>query len=181
MLSEEEQGDEYIPEIPNRSRRMIFVIGVLSLALVPVFQMVTNLPPFLGVLLGLVILWFYTDLLYSKLHMHESQKLRISQLLPNIDLATIFFFLGILMAVGALETSGQLGIMSAFFDKHVHEPYLISFVIGALSSCVDNVALVAATMGMYPIVEQVADLSPSHSSLYRTVVSGPSWLIVPQQ
>ena len=118
------------------------------------------MPPFLGVLLGLVILWFYTDLMYSKLHMHESQKLRISQLLPNIDLATIFFFLGILMAVGALETSGQLGIMSAFLDKHVHEPYLISFVIGALSSCVDNVALVAATMGMYPIVEQVADLSP---------------------
>ena len=64
------------------------------------------------------------------------------------------------MAVGALETSGQLGIMSAFLDKHVHEPYLISFVIGALSSCVDNVALVAATMGMYPIVEQAADLSP---------------------
>ena len=94
MLSEEEQGDEYIPEIPNRSRRMIFVIGVLSLALVPVFQMVTNLPPFLGVLLGLVILWFYTDLMYSKLHMHESQKLRISQLLPNIDLATIFFSWG---------------------------------------------------------------------------------------
>ena len=160
VLSEEEQGDEYIPEIPNRSRRMIFVIGVLSLALVPVFQMVTNLPPFLGVLLGLVILWFYTDLMYSKLHIHEPHKLRISQLLPNIDLATIFFFLGILMAVGALETSGQLGIMSAFLDKHVHEPYLISFAIGALSSCVDNVALVAATMGMYPIVEQVADLSP---------------------
>ena len=160
VLSEEEQGDEYIPEIPNRSRRMIFVIGVLSLALVPVFQMVTNLPPFLGVLLGLVILWFYTDLMYSKLHMHESQKLRISQLLPNIDLATIFFFLGILMAVGALETSGQLGIMSAFLDKHVHEPYLISFVIGVLSSCVDNVALVAATMGMYPIVPDAANLAP---------------------
>mgnify|MGYP000706604689 FL=1 len=94
MLSEEEQGDEYIPEIPNRSRRMIFVIGVLSLALVPVFQMVTNLPPFLGVLLGLVILWFYTDLMYSKLHMHESQKLRISQLLPNIDLVRSSFSWG---------------------------------------------------------------------------------------
>ena len=64
------------------------------------------------------------------------------------------------MAVGALETSGQLGIMSAYLDKHVHEPYLISFVIGALSSCVDNVALVAATMGMYPIVQQTADLAP---------------------
>ena len=160
VMSEEEMADEYAPEIPNHSRRVIFVIGVLSLALVPVFQMVTDLPPFLGVLLGLVVLWFYTDIMYSKLHMHESNKLRISQLLPNIDLATIFFFLGILMAVGALETSGQLGLMSAFLDKHVHEPYLISFVIGILSSCVDNVALVAATMGMYPIVPDAANLAP---------------------
>lgn len=109
VLSEEEQGDEYIPEIPNRSRRMIFVIGVLSLALVPVFQMVTNLPPFLGVLLGLVILWFYTDLMYSKLHMHESQKLRISQLLPNIDLATIFFFLGYLDGRGSVGDLRAVG------------------------------------------------------------------------
>ena len=155
VMSEEEAADEFIPEIPNHSRRVIFVIGVLSLALVPVFQMLTNLPPFLGVLLGLVILWIYTDVMYSRLHVHESEKLRITQLLPNIDLATIFFFLGILMAVGALETSGQLGIMSAYLDKHVHEPYLISFVIGALSSCVDNVA-----MGMYPIVQQTADLAP---------------------
>ena len=160
VMSEEEAADEFIPEIPNHSRRVIFVIGVLSLALVPVFQMLTNLPPFLGVLLGLVILWIYTDVMYSRLHVHESEKLRITQLLPNIDLATIFFFLGILMAVGALETSGQLGIMSAYLDKHVHEPYLISFVIGALSSCVDNVALVAATMGMYPIVQQTADPGP---------------------
>ena len=160
VMSEEEAADAFIPEIPNHSRRVIFVIGVLSLALVPVFQMLTNLPPFLGVLLGLVILWIYTDVMYSRLHVHESEKLRITQLLPNIDLATIFFFLGILMAVGALETSGQLGIMSAYLDKHVHEPYLISFVIGALSSCVDNVALVAATMGMYPIVQQTADLAP---------------------
>lgn len=160
VMSEEEAADEFIPEIPAHSRRVIFVIGVLSLALVPVFQMITNLPPFLGVLLGLVILWFYTDIMYSRMHVHESEKLRISQLLPNIDLATIFFFLGILMAVGALDTSGQLGLMSAYLDKHVHDPYLISFVIGALSSCVDNVALVAATMGMYPIVQQTADITP---------------------
>ena len=135
------------------------MIGVLALALVPVFQMLTDLPPFMGVLLGLVILWFYTDIMYSKLHMHESRKLRISQLLPNVDLATIFFFLGILMSVGALETSGHLALVSGFLDTSVHQPYLISFVIGLLSSCVDNVALVAATMGMYPIVESVPGLS----------------------
>lgn len=151
VMSEEEKGDEYIPEIPDRSRRIILIVGILSMALVPVFQMVTNLPPFLGILLGLVILWFYTDLMYSKLHMHESAKLRISTLLPSIDMVTILFFLGILMAVGALETSGQLGLMSDFLNSHVDNPYLISFVIGVLSSCIDNVALVAATMGMYPL------------------------------
>lgn len=161
VCSEEEKEDEYVPAIPTHSRRVIFIIGILSLALVPVFQILTNLPPFLGVLLGLVILWIYTDIMYSKLHsMPESHKLRISQLLPSIDMTTIFFFLGILMAVGALETSGQLGLMSNFLDKHVHEPYIIAFVIGLLSSGVDNVALVAATMGMYPVVQQAADLAP---------------------
>ena len=172
VMSEEDQPDEYIPEIPARSRRIIFVIGVLSLALVPVFQMVTDLSPFLGVLAGLVILWLYTDLMYSKLHMHESQKLRISRLLPNVDLATIFFFLGILMAVGALETSGQLGMMSSFLDEHVHQPYLISFAIGMMSSFVDNVALVAATMGMYPVVEQAANL-PAYAQYF--VADGGFW------
>ena len=172
VMSEDDQPDEYIPEIPARSRRIIFVIGVLSLALVPVFQMVTDLPPFLGVLAGLVILWLYTDLMYSKLHMHESQKLRISRLLPNVDLATIFFFLGILMAVGALETSGQLGMMSSFLDEHVHQPYLISFAIGMMSSFVDNVALVAATMGMYPVVEQAANL-PAYAQYF--VADGGFW------
>lgn len=161
VLSEKEQPDEYIPEIPNHARKTIFIIGVLSLALVPVFQMLTDLPPFLGVLLGLVVLWFYTDIMYSRLHrMRESQKLRIVNLLPNVDLSTIFFFLGILMSVGALETSGHLGLLSNYLDEHIHQPYLISFIIGVLSSCVDNVALVAATMGMYPVVQQAADLTP---------------------
>ncbi len=157
---EPEQPDEFLPIIPQRSRRIIFGIGILSLVSVPVFQILTGLPPFMGVMLGLVVLWFYTDLMYSKMHnVKESQKLRITQLLSNIDLSTIFFFLGILMAVGALETSGHLGLVSNFLDKQVHEPYLISFIIGILSSCVDNVALVAATMGMYPLTEVTAGMS----------------------
>ncbi len=156
----QEVPDELTPIIPNRSRRIIFWIGILSLVGVPVFQMLTGLPPFMGVMLGLVVLWFYTDLMYSKMHgVKESQKLRITQLLSSIDMSTIFFFLGILMAVGALETSGHLGLVSNFLDKQIHEPYLISFIIGILSSCVDNVALVAATMGMYPLVEAVPGMS----------------------
>ncbi|MDR2499219.1 MAG: sodium:proton antiporter NhaD [Tannerellaceae bacterium] len=151
--------DEFIPTIPAQARITILSIGVLSLALVPVFQNLTNLPPFLGVLFGLAVLWFYTDIMYSRMrHLRESRKMRVITLLPNVDLATIFFFLGILMSVGALETSGHLALMSGFLDKYIHQPYLISFVIGLMSSGVDNVALVAATMGMYPI-QVGADLS----------------------
>lgn len=184
-----EETDEYIPNISIRARRTIFIIGILSLALVPLFQTVTNMPPFLGVLLGLVILWVYTDLMYSrKSDINESGKLRIASLLKNIDLSTIFFFLGILMAVGALETSGQLGMMSHLLNQHVHQPYVISFVIGLMSSVVDNVALVAATMGMYPVAQHAADLSPymQHfvtdggfwTSLTYSAVTGGSILII---
>jgi Na+/H+ antiporter NhaD/arsenite permease-like protein len=149
---DERAVEEFVPTIPPAARKNILLIGVLSLALVPVFQNLTKLPPFLGVLLGLTVLWFYTDIMYSRMrHMRESRKMRVITLLPNVDLATIFFFLGILMSVGALETSGHLPLMSQFLDTHVHQPYLVSFLIGILSSCVDNVALVAATMGMYPI------------------------------
>ncbi|MDH6343944.1 Na+/H+ antiporter NhaD/arsenite permease-like protein [Parabacteroides sp. PFB2-12] len=156
---EEDPEDESVPAIPHHARRTIFWIGILSLALVPVFQIVTGLPPFLGVLTGLTILWIYTDVMYSRLRMREAHKLRISRLLPNVDLATVFFFLGILMSVSALETSGHLALMSGFLDEHIHQPYLISFLIGILSSCVDNVALVAATIGMYPIADVTAELS----------------------
>jgi len=155
----EDLSADKVPSIPQHAQRTIFVIGVLSLALVPVFQIITGLPPFLGVLSGLTILWIYTDIMYSRVRIKEAQKLRIPRLLANVDLATVFFFLGILMAVGALETSGYLAVMSNFLDTHIHQPYLISFLIGLLSSAVDNVALVAATIGMYPIADATTELS----------------------
>ncbi|MDR2968629.1 MAG: sodium:proton antiporter NhaD [Tannerellaceae bacterium] len=148
-----------VPDIPTSAQHAIFIIGILSLVLVPVFQILTGLPPFLGVLAGLTVLWLYTDIMYSRIDLKENKKLRISRLLPSVDLATIFFFLGILMAVGALETSGHLAVMSGFLDTHIHQPYLIGFLIGLLSSGIDNVALVAATIGMYPIADSAAELS----------------------
>jgi len=169
--SEEDMSDD-IPEIPRHAQHTIFVIGILSLVLVPVFQILTGLPPFLGVLAGLTILWLYTDIMYSRIRIKENQKLTISRLLPSVDLATIFFFLGILMAVGALETSGHLAVMSGFLDTHIHQPYLISFLIGLLSSGVDNVALVAATIGMYPIADSMAELSAYTSHF---VTDGGFW------
>jgi Na+/H+ antiporter NhaD/arsenite permease-like protein len=169
---EELAVETFIPPIPVSARKTIFCIGILSIALVPVFQYITGLPPFLGVLTGLAILWTYTDALYAhQRSMQESRKMRVISLLPNVDLATIFFFLGILMSVGALETSGHLGLMSNFLDKHIHQPYLISFVIGLVSSCVDNVALVAATMGMYPL-QAGADL-PAYAQFFAA--NGEFW------
>lgn len=158
VCGEKEIADD-VPEIPRHAQHAIFIIGMLSLVLVPVFQILTGLPPFLGVLAGLTVLWLYTDIMYSRIHIKENQKLRISQLLPSVDLATVFFFLGILMAVGALETSGHLAVMSGFLDTHIHQPYLISFLIGLLSSGIDNVALIAATIGMYPIADPMTELS----------------------
>lgn len=169
--SEDDLSDE-IPEIPRHAQHTIFIIGILSLILVPVFQILTGLPPFLGVLAGLTLLWLYTDIMYSRVRIRENQKLRIARLLPSVDLGTIFFFLGILMAVAALETSGHLALMSGFLDTHIHQPYLISFLIGLLSSCVDNVALVAATIGMYPIADPAAGLTEYASHF---VTDGGFW------
>lgn len=169
--SEKDMADD-VPNIPSHAQHTIFVIGILSLVLVPVFQILTGLPPFLGVLAGLTVLWLYTDLMYSRIDLKENKKLRISQLLPSVDLATVFFFLGILMAVGALETSGHLAVMSGLLDTHIHQPYLIGFLIGLLSSGIDNVALVAATIGMYPIADSAAELSAYASHF---VTDGGFW------
>ncbi|MDO5523525.1 MAG: sodium:proton antiporter NhaD [Bacteroidia bacterium] len=171
--SEIVKEDEYAQHIPVRSRIVIFFIGILSLVMVPLFQAVTHLPAFMCVLIGMVFLWVYTDIMYGKLtEIRDSHKLRISKMLHTVDLATIFFFLGILMSVAALNTGGQLTLFADFLTGHFKEPYAISFIIGAASSLVDNVALVAATMGMYPVVEASAGVT---SYLQFFVADGGFW------
>lgn len=141
-----------LPEISQMSRWVILVLGVGSLAFVPVFNEWTNLPPFMWVMAGIAVLWCYTDLMYGrKKHLNENEKLRVTKILSRIDMSTILFFLGILMSVAALDVSGQLKTVSDFLSAQVDDPLGISFLIGIMSSFVDNVALVAATMGMYPI------------------------------
>ena len=151
--SDVSSDDLYVERIPNKSRIIIFWIGILSLAFVPVFQAITHLPAFMCVLIGLVFLWIYTDLMYGKIdEIRDSDKLRIPKLSRSVDLPTIFFFLGILMSVAALNVGGQLTLFADVLSSNIKEPYAISVISGAISSVVDNVALVAATMGMYPII-----------------------------
>ena len=143
-------------------RRTIFLLGVGGLIFVPIFKSITHLPPFVGILLVLGVLWTVTEVFYSNLPNAEDNvgtMKRVTDMLARIDMSTILFFLGILMAVACLEVIGALhmlgdGLNAVFEGNH----YLVTGIIGVLSSIVDNVPLVAGCMGMYPLAE-VGDLA----------------------
>lgn len=130
----------------------ILICGVAGLLFVPVFKAVTHLPPYMGILLSLGILWLVTELIVRHFKLDGKIEGRISQIVRHIDMSTIMFFLGILMAVAALSQSGILGEMAAWLNENVHEVYIINIIIGILSSIIDNVPLVAACMDMYPVM-----------------------------
>jgi len=129
--------------------KMVFVLGILSLIAVPVFKMVTGLPPFMGMLLAMSFMWVATDMLHAKYS--ERQHLRVLALLPRIDLSSILFFLGILLSVNALETAGILEKLAHLLDQLFPSKAVIATLIGLASAVIDNVPLVAACMGMYDI------------------------------
>lgn len=138
--------------VTERERKAIFFLGIGALVFVPIFKTITHLPPFIGVLFGLGVLWVYTELLYhKKKQIPENEKARINVVLKKVDFTTILFFLGILMAVNALQCAGILRELATFLDESVGNPYIIDIIIGVLSSIVDNVPLVAGSMGMYDI------------------------------
>jgi len=133
-------------------RNLIFYMGVLGLLFVPIFKTITHLPPYVGMLLSLGVLWIVTEIIHrSKKHEQKSQ-LSVIGVLKKVDVPTIFFFLGILLAVAALQSAGQLDIVAAYLNKTFNgDIYIINMIIGLLSSIVDNVPLVAGAMGMYDI------------------------------
>ncbi len=149
-------------ELTVSQRKSIFYLGVGGLVFVPIFKSITHLPPFVGILLVLSVLWTVTEVFYANLKEEEEKgamQKRVTQMLKRIDMSTILFFLGILMAVACLETIGVLtslgkGLDVAFGGNH----YMVTGIIGVLSSIVDNVPLVAGCMGMYP-VQAVGDMA----------------------
>nr|WP_319398109.1 sodium:proton antiporter NhaD [uncultured Carboxylicivirga sp.] len=134
-----------------KERVFMLVVGVLALLSVPVFKTITHLPPFLGMLLGLAVLWIMTDRYLKRREGLDHRKYTVTAVLQAIDMPTVLFFLGILSAVAALQSAGHLDIMANYLDKHVKNIYVINILIGGISSIVDNVPLVAASMGMYNI------------------------------
>ena len=148
-----DQNKETSVHLTLTERNVVFLLGVGALLFVPVFKSLTHLPPYLGVIGGLGILWIITGFMHKRRSESDLNRLSVNNILKRIDTPSILFFLGILMAVNALQTCGQLGMLSISLDKiPLDEPskyYLITTVIGLLSAIVDNVPLVAGAMGMY--------------------------------
>jgi len=139
-------------------RILMLVLGISGLLFVPVFKTVFHLPPYQGMLLSLSVIWLVTELMHAQKPTGIRNRLSVVTILKSVEMPTIFFFLGILSAVAALQSAGQLAILSGFLDDKLGNIFLIDMAIGVLSSVVDNVPLVAGAMGMYP-VENAATIS----------------------
>lgn len=164
--------DELVDILPWRARFIVLGLGIASLMLVPIWQTFFDVPAFMGVIFGLVLVWIYTELMFSahKKRLREASSLRMTALLNNSDLTTIFYFLGILMSVAALIEGGQLLMAAGHVSEAIPNTGILAVLIGVLSAVLDNVALVAAVLGMYPV-----DVS---GAVTPFVVNGSFWVFL---
>ncbi len=140
-----------------KQRNIVFATGIMVLLFVPVFKSVTHLPPFMGMLIGLGLMWVVTEIIHSEKDEQDRKAYTVAYALRKIDTPSILFFLGILLAISALESIGQLTKVATWMDKALREPYAIVMSIGIFSSIVDNVPLVAASQGMYDLTTYPTD------------------------
>lgn len=162
-------------------RLTMLFLGVGGLLFVPVLKTLTHLPPYIGMLLSLSIVWITTEIIVRNKSHEDRRNLSVIKILEHVDVPTIFFFLGILMAVAALESAGHLDLLAQWLDKVTHTNYyIIDAAIGVLSSIVDNVPLTASAMGMYPItaVGHLAQDGLFWELLAYTAGTGGSMLII---
>lgn len=150
-------AEDHRTAIPDREKKIVLYVGIAALLFVPIFKSVTHLPPFLGILFGLAILWMITEYLHHSKSEESKKALSIGGVLQRIDTPSILFFLGILLAVGVLQTAGHLAAVAGFLDTNIGDIWVINTLIGLVSSVVDNVPLVAGAMGMYSIEMYPAD------------------------
>lgn len=138
-------------------RNLIFYLGLGILVAVPAFKTVTHLPPFMGILFGLGILWLVGELIHREKEEGEKKHLTLAHALTRIDMGSIVFFIGILLAVATLEHTRVLEMLAKWLDVNVGRQDVIVVLLGLLSAIVDNVPLVAASMGMYSLTQYPAD------------------------
>jgi len=150
---------ESISENPTSEteRNVVFFLGIGALVFVPIFKSLTHLPPFMGVLFGLGVLWVVTEIIHSKKDDEDKDVLSIVHALRKIDMASILFFLGILIAISSLQSTGVLASLAQYMNDTIGDLNIIVPAIGVLSAIVDNVPLVAASMGMYDLATYPPD------------------------
>lgn len=135
--------------ISMRESNFILLFGMLLLLFVPVFKSLTGLPPVMGMIFSLCVFWLTTDILHRKKNSELRRQLSVASTIQRVDTPSVLFFLGILLAVAAMEVNGSLGAMGALLDSTFNNFYMINTALGLISSVVDNVPLVAGAMGMY--------------------------------
>lgn len=145
----EKTESEETSSVTRKQSLLILCMGVGLLLFVPFFKTITHLPPYLGILFGLGILWITTEIMHKNNPTNYS-RLNVTAIIQKVDVPSVLFFLGILMAVSCLNEAGHLGLLAGALNE-LENVYVINIVIGVLSSIIDNVPLVAAAMGMYPI------------------------------
>lgn len=164
--------------IPKKEKKLVFFIGVAGLLFVPIFKTVTGLPPFMGMMLSLGVIWLVTDVLNRKKKDEAKSKLSVLHILGKIDTSSVLFFLGILMGVAALQEAGYLNLVAEALRESLGNIYSINIAIGLISAVIDNVPLVAASMGMYEVTtpEMLLAASPEDAIwLENFVVDGKFW------
>ncbi len=140
---------DFTNEQKEPGAKIVFVLGILALVSVPIIKWLTGVPPFIGMLSALALLWFVTDIIHYKYE--DRQHLRIPFILTKVDVSSVLFFLGILLSIDALESVGFLKYLAVWLGETLSSPVIIATFIGILSAIIDNVPLVAAAMGMYDI------------------------------
>lgn len=163
--------------VNKSARNIIFFSGIGVLLCVPVFKSVTHLPPFMGMLLGLGVLWIISELIHKDKDTEDKDVLSVVYALRKIDTPSILFFLGILVAISALQASGALTSFAGILDSHIGNQNLIVMIIGLCSAVVDNVPLVAALMGMYDLSQYPTDHSFWEFLAYSTGTGGSALII----
>lgn len=174
---ERDQTELFENRIAHRERNMIFWLGILALLFVPVFKSLTHLPPFVGILLSLGALWIFTEVLHRNKEEDMKKGLTVATVIRRIDTPSVLFFLGILLAVSALQVSGHLTDLAGTINSTFGDIYSINIVIGLLSAIVDNVPLVAGAMGMYPMTTYPADDLFWHLLAYCAGTGGSALII----
>lgn len=170
-------GENQKADTTASERKWVFALGIGALIFVPVFKTITHLPPFMGILFGLGLMWVVTELMHHDKDTADKNKLSVLYALRKIDTPSILFFLGILISIAYLESSGVLRDMSVWLETAVGNDSVIVIAIGLLSSVIDNVPLVAAAQGMYSLDQFPTD-HHFWAFLAYTAGTGGSCLII---